>query len=1407
MTTYYVATNGDNTNNGTSISTPWRTIQYGVSHISAGDTLYIRGGTYVEVVSVPDSASGTAGAHTTIAAYSGETPIIDGQYAIPGGANHGSLQQAIDAGFVQYVGPNYRYVPTGATVYPTSNSPLFDVNGNYIDIIGLTITRSKGRGLRLNKWPAGSTTRYKYRTVQDCDIGNHRWHGMTVYGDYDTIDNCVVHHSSNFAPFTRPAYSAKRSGANTTPGINWGSGIAQAESRWMTVKNCKIHSHWGEGIILVEGTTVENCEIYRCYSAHAYIESADQCTLRNNLIWHDGNGFLRNGGNATGINVTNEYNGSPGSGSGNGARVYNNIVVGCGSGIAHFAGDGYYEDIRIFNNTIINPFNPNNTDAFLVKVGSARMNDVYYYNNIFYSSLPCLVVNTSKVETGSTGAQFYNNCWYGNFTLPARAKGTGDIYANPKMRNPNASITNGPIAGNYQLLEDSPCINESVSTPQAPPTTDYFANARSEAADLGSLEYGGTISKYLYPNFTASNVVGQAPLSVALTDASSSSETITARYWSYRATGAATWSTFNSGNNTSVTLQINSPGTYDVRLRCVTATQDTSEIKTGLITATAENVDPGDPGGTGSPGASGVIGVAAVAANTTTGTQVIALNNSSITPTFVLVQVSAATDGENPAAGAIVSIGMSDGTRTRSTGATTVDAVATSVAGRSNRADNLIVINDSSTKRDAYADLVSFGAGTVTINWVVAPPAGYTIHVWAAAATSAYVADVTVADSMAVTAPGFQPDAILWLAGFGVFPSSGAGAINMFGITTADTSGAISTYWENGSAAGDNNGYVFDGSIGIASASGGRLWEFTPTISANGFTSGAISGSAFGSIAYACLVFADNAVWLDVVDTPTSTGTVENTTPAFPAGAGLSAFTTMTTVNSGVTGAAAGSYAFGMWAGSAQYCLGVSNEHGADPTDAASHKNALRFIRAMDDDGVTVALQAYIAVNANGYDLSWETVQPSACKGLLFVVEGDAPSTGGESTAPDVVAYGRAYANTTTGNQTIDLNAAITPTAAIFKLTGVTSGSNPHAAAVFSVGITDGTNVRCVAIAAEDNVADSNAGRVSRNDNILVVNNYTTGRSGYATFVSFAEGQVTINWAVAPAEAYLIEVMAFVADSAYVGDKTIASSMTETGPNFESDAIFWLAGAGSLLSSSNDAIIALGVTTADTTGMIGVGWDDAQASGANSGYMIDGAAVQANPTGGRIWEFVPTITSTGWTGTLTGTVAGAIAFLAMRFASNAVWCDVIDSPTSTGTVENTAPAFPAGGGLAIISALTASGAAEIDGNAGAFALGMWADDAQAATGITNENAADPTDTASHDDGDSFIKLMDDDGATVMLDATVAQADEGFALAWATANATPRKIVVFAVEGSLAPLPPHYDWFEAGTGIGAGIGMP
>jgi hypothetical protein len=73
-TTRYVSVRGSDGNPG-SLDRPWRTIGHAAPRLRPGDTLLIRGGTYLERPTV--AASGTAGAPITIQSYPGESAVID----------------------------------------------------------------------------------------------------------------------------------------------------------------------------------------------------------------------------------------------------------------------------------------------------------------------------------------------------------------------------------------------------------------------------------------------------------------------------------------------------------------------------------------------------------------------------------------------------------------------------------------------------------------------------------------------------------------------------------------------------------------------------------------------------------------------------------------------------------------------------------------------------------------------------------------------------------------------------------------------------------------------------------------------------------------------------------------------------------------------------------------------------------------------------------------------------------------------------------------------------------------------------------------------------------------------------------------------------------------------------------
>ncbi|MEW6369025.1 MAG: right-handed parallel beta-helix repeat-containing protein [Acidobacteriota bacterium] len=110
-TVYYVATTGNDSNPGT-LASPWRTIQKAADTMVAGDTVYIRAGTYRERVEA--KGSGTDESHRiTYSSYAGEKAVIDGK--------------GIDV--PEYVG-------------------LFHMEGKrYVTVSGLTVTNSSYYGI------------------------------------------------------------------------------------------------------------------------------------------------------------------------------------------------------------------------------------------------------------------------------------------------------------------------------------------------------------------------------------------------------------------------------------------------------------------------------------------------------------------------------------------------------------------------------------------------------------------------------------------------------------------------------------------------------------------------------------------------------------------------------------------------------------------------------------------------------------------------------------------------------------------------------------------------------------------------------------------------------------------------------------------------------------------------------------------------------------------------------------------------------------------------------------------------------------------------------------------------------------------------------------------------------------
>jgi hypothetical protein len=131
-TTYYVAKNGLDSNPGT-LAQPWLTIQKAISTMVAGDTTYVRAGTYAEMVTA--KRSGKLDNYITLKAYQNENVAIDAT-----GYNYGFQ-------FCEY---NYWNIE-GFEIYGATWYGARSVNNNHIILKDLYIHDTIGSGIFAQK--------------------------------------------------------------------------------------------------------------------------------------------------------------------------------------------------------------------------------------------------------------------------------------------------------------------------------------------------------------------------------------------------------------------------------------------------------------------------------------------------------------------------------------------------------------------------------------------------------------------------------------------------------------------------------------------------------------------------------------------------------------------------------------------------------------------------------------------------------------------------------------------------------------------------------------------------------------------------------------------------------------------------------------------------------------------------------------------------------------------------------------------------------------------------------------------------------------------------------------------------------------------------------------------------------
>lgn len=445
---YYVSPNGDNSNLGT-LASPWKNINFAVSLLSAGDTLYVRGGIYAESVSVDNT--GTINFPITIKNYSGERPIIDGTKLA---VKDWSALMSINGSYVSISGFELRNMNLNGAV-----------KGGYglnLDGIGDTASNMLVHDI----WSQAIVLQNDNQIVQDSTV----YRGALINCRLPTAVSCGVQ-TSNYNPA-----DMLHSGWPACISIlkRYNSGAINHNS---TVKGTTVYDCWGEGISTFNsyGATIEGNIIYNNFSVNLYVNNAQHAMVRRNIIYNSSDSYL---GSympvAGGLSLADEQNNTLPAKASNLSEyntVINNFILNSSIslyGWTEIVGSGLNNNL-IANNTIIN-------SSFTTGAGGPQN-----ITNVDTKIVNNIVSGGTVTVPSVAGLIFSNNLWQ---EVPSvDVLGTDSLIGDPKL-NASGSTEAGHLTSKYFTLQtESPAIGKGLSLTQV--TVDFFGTPVTIPPNIG----------------------------------------------------------------------------------------------------------------------------------------------------------------------------------------------------------------------------------------------------------------------------------------------------------------------------------------------------------------------------------------------------------------------------------------------------------------------------------------------------------------------------------------------------------------------------------------------------------------------------------------------------------------------------------------------------------------------------------------------------------------------------------------------------------------------------------------------------------------------------------------------------------------------------------------------------------
>lgn len=319
-TTYFVATNGVDTNSGTSTNTPWLTIQHAADTVTPGDSVFVRGGVYNERVTFDVSGSATGGL-VAFQNYPGETPVVDGTgLAIPKLDYATGLFEFTNASYVSIQGFEIRDyqttsagdVPAGIDITGAPHDLTF-ISNRVHNIANLNnSTSANAYGIAVHGTLAQPISKLVFRSNEIYSNSTGQSETFSLDGNCNgfEISGNFVHDNNNIGIgfIGYEGVSSDASQDYTRNGvcrsnIVWNISASSNASEGKEYDADGIYSDGGSNV-LIELNIVHNCDIGVEMASEHKGQAAEACVCRDNLIWSNYTTGISIGGYSTAVGRT-----------------------------------------------------------------------------------------------------------------------------------------------------------------------------------------------------------------------------------------------------------------------------------------------------------------------------------------------------------------------------------------------------------------------------------------------------------------------------------------------------------------------------------------------------------------------------------------------------------------------------------------------------------------------------------------------------------------------------------------------------------------------------------------------------------------------------------------------------------------------------------------------------------------------------------------------------------------------------------------------------------------------------------------------------------------------------------------------------------------------------------------------